>query len=222
MRQKKSHIRKSLVAIFAHPDDEAFGPAGTLAKFSKDWDVYLLCATKGEAGGSDKNLAEVREGELKRSAKILGIKKVFFLGFRDGHLSNATYHELAKKIEDKITELKPQILMTTEPKGVSGHLDHIAVSFVTTFVFTRTNIAKKLYYYCITKEKRGKAVDSYFIYFPPGYNREDVDLIVNVKDQWLTKVKAMMEHKSQKDDAKRVLASQEKLPKEEHFFVLEK
>jgi len=41
---------KTIVAIFAHPDDEAFGPAGTLAKFAETNTVYLLCATKGHAG----------------------------------------------------------------------------------------------------------------------------------------------------------------------------
>ena len=42
--------RPSLVAIFAHPDDEAFGPAGTLKIYSKTHDIHLICATRGEAG----------------------------------------------------------------------------------------------------------------------------------------------------------------------------
>ena len=41
---------KPLVCIFAHPDDEAFGPGGTIAKFAKKRPVYLICATKGESG----------------------------------------------------------------------------------------------------------------------------------------------------------------------------
>jgi len=41
---------KPLVCIFAHPDDEAFGPGGTIAKFAKQRPVYLICATKGESG----------------------------------------------------------------------------------------------------------------------------------------------------------------------------
>ncbi|MBI2637373.1 MAG: PIG-L family deacetylase, partial [Candidatus Sungbacteria bacterium] len=53
------HKKKTIVAIFAHPDDEAFGPAGTLAKLALAHDVYVICATKGEAG--DKTYAEGRK-----------------------------------------------------------------------------------------------------------------------------------------------------------------
>ena len=45
-------MRPSVVAIFAHPDDEAFGPAGTLKKLSETNDVYILCATKGHEGNN--------------------------------------------------------------------------------------------------------------------------------------------------------------------------
>lgn len=96
-------MKKNLVAIFAHPDDEAFGPAGTLHKLTREYDVYILCATKGEIGETSienkKPLHEVRADELRKSAKILGIKKVYFLGFIDGTLSNSLYHDLAAKIE---------------------------------------------------------------------------------------------------------------------------
>ncbi|MBP9816108.1 PIG-L family deacetylase [Candidatus Woesebacteria bacterium] len=38
----------NIVAIFAHPDDEAFGPGGTLAKLSNEHDVYIICVTSGD------------------------------------------------------------------------------------------------------------------------------------------------------------------------------
>ena len=44
--------KRTLMAIFAHPDDEAFGAGGTLAKYAaQDCNVYLVTATRGEAGG---------------------------------------------------------------------------------------------------------------------------------------------------------------------------
>lgn len=72
MPQKRPN--KTIVAIFAHPDDEAFGPAGTLAKLSQTHDVYLICVTRGNANGN-ASLGKIRTKELKQSANILGIKK---------------------------------------------------------------------------------------------------------------------------------------------------
>ena len=73
----------TIVGIFAHPDDEAFGPSGTLALLAKENDVYLICATNGDAasGKPDPKLAEIRQKELLASANVLGIKKVYFLDF---------------------------------------------------------------------------------------------------------------------------------------------
>lgn len=211
-----------VVAVFAHPDDEAFGPSGTIAKLSKTHDVYVLCATRGEAGKSEtveKNLANVRSKELLKSAKILGVKKVFFLGFVDGMLSNSLYHALASKIESKLLLLRPQKVITLEPRGISGHIDHITVSFVTTYVFYRLPFIKELHYYCISEENRVN-IDNYFIYFPPGYKKNEIDQVINIQKEWPTKVKAMMAHKSQVHDAKLILRRLEKLPKEEYFLVL--
>lgn len=220
-------MKKTVVAVFAHPDDEAFGPAGTLAKFSKTHDVYILCATGGEAGKNslsktESKLSEVRKNELLASAKILGVKQVYFLGFEDGTLSNNLYHKLAEKIEDKLKVLKPEIVITFEPHGISGHIDHIAVSFVTTFVVQKIKTVKKLYYYCILKNERRRQPGEYFIYFPQGYEKSEIDWICNTESVWDIKVKAMKAHKSQKHDTSVILKVLEKLPKREHFLLFKK
>lgn len=215
-----------MVCIFAHPDDESFGPAGTIHKLSKKFDVYLLCATKGEIGiGADgeRPLPEVRSEELRRSAKLLGVKKVFFLGFIDGLLSNALYPKLASSIERHLKRLKPEIIITFEPRGISGHIDHVTISMVTSFVFEKLKFIKKIMYYCaseeLTKRWKGK---KYFIYRPPGYKRSEIDKVVDVTDVWDIKIAAMMAHKSQLEDAKRILKMREGLPKEEYFLVRER
>ena len=220
--KKKKSNKPTLVAVFAHPDDESFGPSGTIAKFAQTHDVYILCATKGEAGkGPKSNLAETRAEELRQSAKILGAKKVYFLGFEDGMLSNNFYHKLAAKIEKKLRELKPEILICQEPQGVSGHIDHITVSMVTTFVFNKLQFVKSLMYYCID-EKAAAKMKNYFIYFPPGYKRTQVDKIVDTAKYWNLKKQAMFAHKSQIEDARKVLDRMKNLPKEEYFLIKRK
>ncbi len=221
-KQVFSSNRKTVVAVFAHPDDESFGPSGTIAKLAQNNDVYVICATKGESGmGPKLNLSKIRADELRESAKILGVKAVYFLGFKDGTLSNSIYHKLASKIEEKLKLLKPEILITTEPQGVSGHIDHITVSMVTTFVFNKLSFVKKLMYYCID-EKAAAKMKNYFIYFPPGYKRSKVDKIVNIEKFWHLKKMAMQAHKSQAKDAQKVIKRMKGLPKEEYFLVATK
>jgi len=214
--------RKRLVCIFAHPDDEAFGPGGTIAKFAKTQDVYLICATKGEAGKhkgkkAGKNLGVIRENEMRASCKILGVKKVFFLGFRDGDLSNNLYHKVAAKIEIILKRLKPDTIMTYEPRGISGHIDHIAISMISSFVFERLEFIKKIMYFCRPEMKGGKW--KYFIYVPPGYKESEIDVVIDTSAVWDIKVKAMLKHTSQIHDIDRILKRVSRFAKKEHFLI---
>ncbi len=216
---------KNLVCVFAHPDDEAFGAGGAIAKFSKKYNVYLLCTTKGDAGKSfsksKKSLGEIRAEELRRSAKILGVKKVYFLGFKDGSLSNNLYHKLAKKIRLHLLRLKPEIVLTFEPHGISGHIDHITVSMTTMFVVQKLPFVKTILQVC-RPEGYDKFIKNYFIYFPPGYKKSQIQMVVKTKDVWDKKFAAMRQHKSQIQDFERIIKIQQKLPKEEYFLVIKK
>lgn len=216
---------KTVVGIFAHPDDEALGPSGTLAKLANENDVYLICVTSGEASGKTKeeklHIGETRRAELRKSAAILGIKKVIFLGYHDGELNNNMYHRLAADIQKKLEELRPDTLMTFEWRGISGHIDHIAVSLVTTFVFNKIPTIKELMCYCVCREESDLMQD-YFIFFPPGYKKDDVHEVVSVADVWETKVRAMQAHQSQIHDVETLLHNTSSLPKEEYFLILKK
>lgn len=214
---------RPVVCIFAHPDDEAFGPGGTIAKLSQTRDVYLICATKGEAGmkkgrKSNRGLGAIRAKELLRSAKILGVRKVYFLGFRDGTLSNNLYHQVAARIEKILRRIKPDTILTHEPRGISGHVDHIAISMISSFVFERLPFVKKLMQFCLPAA-RARAVKEYFIYRPPGYKQSEIDLVVDVKSTWNIKLSAMLQHRSQIHDIQRILKVAKRFPKEENFLL---
>lgn len=216
---------KNIVCIFAHPDDEAFGPGGTIAKLSKEYNIYLLCATKGQIGKEGRNLrssssslAKIRTNELLKSAKILGVKKVYFLGFKDGELSNNLYHKLASKVQSHLKKLKPEIVITYEPQGVSGHIDHITVSMVTMFSVQKLKFIKEVWMVCRPKEQ-ARTRQNYFIYFPPGYKSSQIDKVVDISDVWEKKVEAMIQHKSQFKDFQRIMKWFKKFPKKEYFLV---
>lgn len=218
-------MKPALFAIFAHPDDEAFGPGGTLALYAKTHDVYIICATRGEAGdnnidGDTSHLGNVREHELKESAKILGAKNVFFLDFRDGCLCNSVYHEVAREIMKITDKYKPEILLTYEMRGVSGHLDHVAVSLITHYVFQKTVYTKKLMAFCIPFDMTDGW--EYFVYVPPGLKRDEMDETIDVSSVWDTKMKALNKHKSQIKEVSSYLEEMLSLPKDEHFMIVEK
>lgn len=199
-----------LLFVFAHPDDDAFGPSGSLITLATEYDIYFLCATKGESGENHSNeqnaqLSAIREAEVRASAKVIGAKDVFFLGFHDGDLSNNLYHALADRIQTYVDTYKPEVLLTWEPKGVSGHIDHIVVSMVCHFVFERSPSIQKLMLYCLTTYQTDEFLENYFIYRPPGYERSQVDVIYDTSEVWDQKMKAMECHKSQKGDFEKIL-----------------
>ncbi len=82
----------SLLAIFAHPDDEVF-TGGTLSHYADQGvRVTLVCATKGDAGkvtdpelkvSGPEELATLRAGELQRATALLGLNDVRMLGYGD-------------------------------------------------------------------------------------------------------------------------------------------
>lgn len=217
---------KSIVCIFAHPDDEAFGPGGTIALLAKKYPIYIICVTNGDAEKNStqdaRDLSEVRREELLHSAKILGVKEVIFLGYKDGSLNNNLYHEIADNLIKHLKKLKPDTLLTFEPSGVSGHIDHIAVSMITSYVFKKLSFVKKLMYYCISEKHSGLEGEGYFVYFPPGYKKSQVDEVYDISSVWDNRVAAMKAHSSQKHDGDDILRILEQLPKEEYFLVDEK
>ena len=211
-----------VVGIFAHPDDESFGPSGTIAKYAQKRDVYVICVTDGDARGNNlHNLDLIREKELKKSAKILGVKKVFFLRYRDGELNNNLYHQVAGRIKRILDKLKPEILLTFEMRGLSGHIDHVFCSMVTSYLFFQSPYVNSLMYYTAPKFV-SDAMKDYFIYFPPGCDREEVDKIEDITYFSELKKEAIKCHQSQIGDVKLVLKLFGKIPKEEYFFIVQK
>ncbi|MGH6890621.1 MAG: PIG-L deacetylase family protein, partial [Dongiaceae bacterium] len=123
-------------------------------------DVYYVCATRGESGTVDeehlrgfKDTAELRIGELMRAAKVLGLKDVFLLGYRDSGMANSeankhpdaqinhSIDEVAGKIVKYIRELKPDVVITHDPIGGYRHPDHIHIHRATVLAFEKSDDA---------------------------------------------------------------------------------
>ena len=112
--------------------------------------------------------------------------------------------------------------MTFEERGVSGHIDHIAISMITHFVFFNVKYIKKLMLFCISEKEAAGFRKDYFIYVPTGNNPSKVDKLVNTSSVYDIRVAAMKQHKSQLKDVESILGHYEVLPKREHFLVVKK
>jgi LmbE family N-acetylglucosaminyl deacetylase len=129
-----------VLGVGAHSDDLDFGAAGTFAKFAKEGaDCYYLVCTDGSKGSRDpkmtpKRLAAIRIKEQKASAKLLGVKNVFFLKHKDGEL--VADMKLKKEIVRYIRRLKPDIVVAQDPtylfsERFVNHTDHRAAGIST-------------------------------------------------------------------------------------------
>ena len=218
---------KPLVCVIAHPDDEAFGPSGSLAYFATKRDVYIICVTRGDSDAKftkhDPNsLAARREKELLTSANILGVKEVRFLNFKDGSLCNNNYHEVAAAIQKELEAIQPETVMTFELNGISGHLDHVAVALTTTYAVYKIPSVKTILYLRTLESQMKLERGNYFVYTPPGFTKEECDLVINTAPYWEKRLEAMNAHQSQAEDIKRILTLMSGFPKEEYFRVMKK
>ncbi|MFC6591138.1 PIG-L family deacetylase [Deinococcus lacus] len=166
----------TLMALFAHPDDEAFTVAGTLAHYAeRGVRVVLVCATRGEAGKitvpgmTVENLGQQREAELLAACAAMGIPAPVFLDYHDSGRYERTRHndplalmnvnplETETRLRGLIAEYQPQVLITFDPHGGYGHVDHLQMHRATTAAFFSTgHLAyggpSRLYYTAMTHE----------------------------------------------------------------------
>ena len=125
-------MKKRILLLLAHPDDETFGPGGTIAKYADEGaEITLATATRGEMGMlgdppvTDRaHVGEVRSGELMRAAKLLGIGNVRFLGFLDGQLASIPRDTIVEKAVLQIRLVRPHVMIGFGPEGISRHADH--------------------------------------------------------------------------------------------------
>lgn len=147
-----------LLGIFAHPDDESFGPGGTLAKYAAEGvEVHICIATDGDAGSYDpehlegfSTIAERRAQELKGAIKVLGAT-LHTLPYRDSGMegSEANLHpdclvqapvdEAARHIVALFRTVRPHVVVTHDPTGGYFHPDHIKVNEAVSVAWQRTN-----------------------------------------------------------------------------------
>jgi N-acetyl-1-D-myo-inositol-2-amino-2-deoxy-alpha-D-glucopyranoside deacetylase len=128
---------RTILAVFAHPDDESLACGGTLARAADAGArVVLLCLSRGEHGTSGpagladpatSDLGHLRARELQEAARVLGIADVRQLDYPDGNLRWMADARQRHDIAIAIREYQPDVVITFDDDGLYWHPDHIGV-----------------------------------------------------------------------------------------------
>lgn len=208
-------MKKVIFGIFAHPDDESFGPAGTIIKETREnnADVHIITLTPGDAGTNPDNhddLGAVRLEEWHEAGRLMGVASQHNLGYRDGWLSNHIYHEVADKIAEiianTIAEYNEPVeidFLTFDLNGLSGHIDHIFASRVACYLFYSAKANDSRYghirFVCLPKEY-APTENTHWLYMDAGREETDCTEIIDARQYRDDIIAVMRAHHSQRAD----------------------
>jgi LmbE family N-acetylglucosaminyl deacetylase len=127
---------RTVLVLFAHPDDADFMCGGTVAKWAREGvDVHYVSITDGSAGSNEpgvtrEQMRPIREREQRAAAEVLGVTSVTFLGELDGHLEVSL--DTRRKVCREVRRLRPDVIVAPDPQrlwsgtGYINHSDHKA------------------------------------------------------------------------------------------------
>ncbi|MDX2776329.1 PIG-L family deacetylase [Streptomyces caniscabiei] len=215
-------MKKIIFGIFAHPDDEAFGPAGALlAETQAGSELHLITFTAGDAGtnpDSVPDLGALREKEWRAAGKLLGASSMHFLGYKDGHLDNLTMIAATDRITDIVKERLALVpddtvveFMSLDLNGYTGHIDHIVVARTACQVFYRLKKEdprfSRILLACLPRDIAAD-INTDWIFMEPGRTQDEIDEIVDARHLRGDILNVMNAHDSQRADRDYTIKSQ--------------
>jgi len=167
----------TLMAVHAHPDDEAIGTGGILARYSAEGvrTVLVTCTNgelgdapgwkPGEAGHDTDVVVALRREELRASCAVLGVSHLELLGYHDSGMEGwpqndrpdcfwrTPVEEPAGRLAALLRTYEPQVVVTYDENGFYGHPDHIQTNRVTLAALGQWGEPAKLYYTAVARSR---------------------------------------------------------------------
>jgi LmbE family N-acetylglucosaminyl deacetylase len=206
--RKEPPAPKRVLSIHAHPDDQEFTVAGTLAKWARAGsEIVTVCLTRGEAGSNKstpadmtrERLAKIREEEQRAACRVLGIAEVVFLGYKDGELTPSI--EMRRDLTRLVRRYKPDAVVLGDPTvrfydtRYMNHPDHRVASDVALDAIFPSAETRFIFPELLDEGLAPHHVSAVWLFGP---NRSDT--FVDIAATLDVKVKALREHKSQMGD----------------------
>jgi LmbE family N-acetylglucosaminyl deacetylase len=200
-------IPKSAMSIHAHPDDQDFTVAGTLAKWAAaGCHIMTVIMTDGSAGSNDPEhaadykptLASIREQEQIAANETLGIQKTIFMHQPDGELESTI--ALRREVTKLIREHKPDVIVIGDPQavfygnGYINHPDHRAAAQVALYAAFPSAGSRLLFADLLDEGYEPHNVKRVYI-----HGSEKPDTWVDINGTIDTKITALKKHVSQVD-----------------------
>lgn len=226
-------MKKVLFGIFAHPDDEAFGPSGTLLMETEaGTELHLISLTLGDAGTNPDNvpdLAAVRQEEWHRAGELMGARSQQHLGYKDGTLCNLDMIEAGTKlvaiVQEYVASAPDDIeveFMTSDLNGISGHIDHIVAARAASWAFhtLKANDTRlsRIRYACIPNEWLPEP-NVNWLYMEAGRRAEEIDEVIDARDHRDEIIEIMRAHHSQRGDGETHIKNRGERLGLNHFIV---
>jgi LmbE family N-acetylglucosaminyl deacetylase len=202
---KQRPTPKVVMSIHAHPDDQEFSAAGTLAKWARSGSqVISVVITSGESGSNDPQkdesykpvLARLREGEQLAANAILGIQETIYLHYPDGYLQPTL--ELRRDLTRLIRKYKPDVVVTGDPtvrfhgKTYMNHPDHRAAADVACDAVFPSAGSRPIFPELLAEGYMPHDVS--YVYL---HGSDKADEWVDIAETLDLKIRALQQHKSQ-------------------------
>ncbi|MFE5587566.1 PIG-L family deacetylase [Kitasatospora sp. NPDC056531] len=161
----------TLMAVHAHPDDEATGTGGVLARYAAEGirTVLVTCTDgacgdgpggvkPGEPGHDPAAVAAMRREELQASCDVLKVSHLETLDYADsgmmgwaandapGSFWRTPVEEGAARLAELLRHYRPDVVVTYDENGFYGHPDHIQANRITMAALELTGMTPKVYW----------------------------------------------------------------------------
>ncbi len=202
---KKEYLPKIAMSIQAHPDDQEFTVAGTLAKWAKaGCQIVSVIITSGDAGSNEPGkgavfkaeLAVLREAEQCAANALLGIQQTIFLHYPDGELEPTM--ALRKELTRIIRQVKPEAVVIGDPQtvfygnGYINHPDHRAAAQAALYAVFPSSETRLIFTDLLEAGYEPHKVKRIYV-----HGAEKTDTVVNITMTINAKIAALKKHASQ-------------------------
>lgn len=185
-------MKKKILILSPHADDEILGCGGFISKFSKkNYQINVLILTNANKGAPEiYSLEEIKtiRNEAKAANHLIGTKKLFFENLPGLNLNSYPLYKITMIIDKYITDINPEIVLIPSINDI--HDDH-------KIIFKAAKVSMRM-----NKKMNLKKILSYEVLSETEWNEDEKSFNPNYyvslnKSDIINKVKSFLKYKSQ-------------------------